>query len=40
MFLLDTNVISELRRPERANTDVVTWHATAAFSFGAKRGSA
>jgi predicted nucleic acid-binding protein len=25
MFLLDTNVISELRRPERANTNVVTW---------------
>src|SRR6266700_3870551 len=25
MFLLDTNVISELRRPERANANVVTW---------------
>ncbi|UYN97279.1 MAG: type II toxin-antitoxin system VapC family toxin [Enhydrobacter sp.] len=25
MFLLDTNVISELRRPERANRDVVAW---------------
>lgn len=25
MFLLDTNVISELRRPERADTNVVAW---------------
>jgi toxin FitB len=25
MFLLDTNVISELRRPERANPSVVKW---------------
>src|ERR1700730_16427069 len=25
MFLLDTNVIPEVRRPERANTNVVTW---------------
>ncbi len=25
MFLLDTNVISELRRPERADRNVVTW---------------
>jgi predicted nucleic acid-binding protein len=25
MFLLDTNVISELRRPDRANTNVVNW---------------
>lgn len=34
MFLLDTNVISELRRPERANTNVVTWaSATPAASF-------
>ena len=28
MFLLDTNVISELRRPERANTNVVAWART------------
>ncbi|HET6839992.1 MAG TPA: type II toxin-antitoxin system VapC family toxin [Bradyrhizobium sp.] len=28
MFLLDTNVISELRRPERANPNVVTWART------------
>jgi toxin FitB len=27
MFLLDTNVISELRRPERANRNVVAWAA-------------
>jgi predicted nucleic acid-binding protein len=35
MFLLDTNVISELRRPERANTNVFTWAGTipAASSF-------
>lgn len=25
MFLLDTNVISELRRPERADRNVLTW---------------
>jgi predicted nucleic acid-binding protein len=25
MFLLDTNVISELRRPDRANPDVAKW---------------
>jgi hypothetical protein len=25
MFLLDTNVISELRRPERADGNVVAW---------------
>ncbi len=25
MFLLDTNVISELRRPERANENVLKW---------------
>jgi predicted nucleic acid-binding protein len=25
MFLLDTNVISELRRPERANRNLVAW---------------
>jgi predicted nucleic acid-binding protein len=25
MFLLDTNVISELRRPDRANSNVVKW---------------
>jgi predicted nucleic acid-binding protein len=28
MFLLDTNVISELRRPERANANVVAWART------------
>jgi len=28
MFLLDTNVISELRRPERSNTNVVAWAST------------
>jgi predicted nucleic acid-binding protein len=28
MFLLDTNVISELRRPEKANPAVVTWAST------------
>jgi toxin FitB len=28
MFLLDTNVISELRRPEKANRHVVAWAAT------------
>jgi predicted nucleic acid-binding protein len=35
MFLLDTNVISELRRPERANRNVLAWAATssAASSF-------
>jgi len=25
MFLLDTNIISELRRPERADNNVVSW---------------
>jgi toxin FitB len=35
MFLLDTNVISELRRPDRADANVVAWAATisAASSF-------
>jgi predicted nucleic acid-binding protein len=28
MFLLDTNVISELRRPERANRNVAAWART------------
>ncbi len=28
MFLLDTNAISELRRPERANKNVVAWAST------------
>src|ERR1700730_4115456 len=28
MFLLDTNVISELRRPGRANANVVAWAST------------
>ena len=28
MFLLDTNVISELRRPERADRNVVAWAKT------------
>jgi predicted nucleic acid-binding protein len=28
MFLLDTNVISELRRPERANNNVIAWAST------------
>lgn len=28
MFLLDTNVISELRRPERADSAVVAWAST------------
>jgi toxin FitB len=28
MFLLDTNVISELRRPEKANNNVVAWAST------------
>jgi predicted nucleic acid-binding protein len=27
MFLLDTNVISELRRPEKADRNVVAWAA-------------
>ena len=27
MFVLDTNVVSELRRPERANSNVVKWAA-------------
>ncbi len=29
MFLLDTNVLSELRRPERANPGLVAWAADA-----------
>lgn len=29
MFLLDTNVLSELRRPERADAGVVAWAANA-----------
>ena len=29
MFLLDTNVISELRRPDRADNNVVAWAKTA-----------
>jgi toxin FitB len=34
MFLLDTNVISELRRPERADRNVIAWaRATPAASF-------
>jgi predicted nucleic acid-binding protein len=28
MFLLDTNVISELRRPEKANRNVAAWAST------------
>jgi toxin FitB len=28
MFLLDTNVISELRRPEKADKNVLTWCST------------
>jgi predicted nucleic acid-binding protein len=28
MFLLDTNVVSELRRPEKADRNVVAWAAT------------
>jgi predicted nucleic acid-binding protein len=28
MYLLDTNVVSELRRPERADTNVVAWTST------------
>src|ERR1700731_1399308 len=28
MFLLDTNVVSELRRPERASANVVAWAST------------
>ena len=28
MFLLDTNVISELRRPEKADSNVVAWAST------------
>ncbi len=30
MFLLDTNVVSELRRPERADTQVLRWAASVA----------
>jgi toxin FitB len=34
MFLLDTNVISELRRPQRADRNVVTWaHSIPAANF-------
>ncbi|MDA9522432.1 twitching motility protein PilT [Bradyrhizobium sp. CCBAU 11434] len=34
MFLLDTNVISELRRPDKANPNVVVWaNAVAATNF-------
>lgn len=29
MFLIDTNVVSELRRPERADANVVAWMAAA-----------
>jgi predicted nucleic acid-binding protein len=29
MFLLDTNVLSELRRPERANVGLTAWAASA-----------
>ncbi len=29
MYLADTNVVSELRRPERANPRVVQWMAAA-----------
>src|SRR4051794_22685754 len=32
MFLLDTNVISELRRPQRANRNVVAWAASNSLS--------
>lgn len=32
MFLLDTNVVSELRRPERADPQVVRWASSAAGS--------
>ena len=32
MFLLDTNVISELRRPERANRNVATWAGSIPFA--------
>lgn len=28
MFLLDTNVVSELRRPERADANVLAWAAS------------
>jgi len=28
MYLVDTNVVSELRRPERADTNVVAWAST------------
>jgi predicted nucleic acid-binding protein len=32
MFLLDTNVVSELRRPDRGNPDVVRWASSVARS--------
>jgi predicted nucleic acid-binding protein len=32
MFLLDTNVVSELRRPERANRNVVAWAGSIPFA--------
>jgi len=32
MFLLDTNVISELRRPERANPNVAAWAGSIPFA--------
>jgi predicted nucleic acid-binding protein len=32
MFLLDTNVISELRRPERANRNVAAWAGSIPFA--------
>jgi predicted nucleic acid-binding protein len=32
MFLLDTNVISELRRPERVNRNVAAWAASIPFA--------
>ena len=38
MFLLDTNVISELRRPDKADRNVVTWanaHSAASFFISA-----
>src|ERR1700704_6213157 len=32
MFLLDTNVVSELRRPERANRNVAAWAGSIPFA--------
>jgi predicted nucleic acid-binding protein len=32
MFLLDTNVISELRRPERANRNLAAWAGSIPFA--------